>query len=257
MIRRVFWTSCSREPFMLRKFMRQAVTLWGLLMLASCPMSQSPNGMLDSSEAARDRMVSSQIEARGVKDPRVLAALRSVPRHELVPVDVREAAYLDRPLPIGYGQTISQPYIVALMSEQLDLAGDEKVLEIGTGSGYQAAVLSQLADRVFSIEIVEPLAERSRRDLKRLGIDNVEIRAGDGYKGWPEEAPFDAIIVTAAPPSVPQSLVDQLAVGGRMVIPVGKYQQELLLITRDADGVKTQSLIGVRFVPMVTEVEDS
>lgn len=241
---------------MLRKFPHQAMALWGLLILLGCPMSQSPNRVTDTPEHARDRMVSTQIESRGVKNPKVLEALRSVPRHELVPPNVREGAYLDRPLPIGYGQTISQPYIVALMSEQLELEGNEKVLEIGTGSGYQAAVLSQLADRVYSIEIVEPLAERSRRDLKRLGFDNVEVRVGDGYKGWPEQAPFDAIIVTAAPPSVPSQLVDQLAVGGRMVIPVGKYHQELLLITRDEEGVKTQSLIGVRFVPMVHEDVD-
>jgi protein-L-isoaspartate(D-aspartate) O-methyltransferase len=211
--------------------------------------------MEETSKLARQRMVSRQIEARGVRDPRVLEAMRSVPRHELVPPAIREDAYLDRPLPIGHGQTISQPYIVALMSEQLQLAGDEKVLEIGTGSGYQAAVLSRLAARVFSIEIVEPLAERSRRDLERLGFDNVTVRSGDGYRGWPEEAPFDAIIVTAAPPSIPQPLIDQLAVGGRMVVPVGRYQQELVLVTRDSDGVKTEPLIGVRFVPMLGEVE--
>ena len=242
---------------MLRKFPRQAIALWAPLILLSCPMSQSPNRVTDTPAQARDRMVSTQIEARGVKDPDVLQALRSVPRHELVPPNVREAAYLDRPLPIGYGQTISQPYIVALMTEQLELQGHEKVLEIGTGSGYQAAVLSQLADHVYSMEIVEPLAERSRRDLKRLGFNNVEIRVGDGYKGWPEEEPFDAIIVTAAPPSVPNRLVEQLAVGGRMVIPVGEYHQELLLITRDEKGIKTQSLIGVRFVPMVHEGEEN
>jgi protein-L-isoaspartate(D-aspartate) O-methyltransferase len=200
-------------------------------------------------------MVSNQIEARGIKDPRVIAAMRRVPRHELVPLELRDSAYQDSPLPIGYGQTISQPYIVAFMSEQLKLTGDETVLEVGTGSGYQAAVLAELAAHVFSIEIVEPLAERSRRDLARLGFDNVTVRSGDGYKGWPEEAPFDAIIVTAAPPSIPSPLVDQLAVGGRMVLPVGKYSQELVLITRDAEGVKTESLIGVRFVPMVGEVE--
>ena len=205
--------------------------------------------------AARERMVADQIEARGVADPRVLAALRKVPREELVPEDVRARAYEDRPLSIGHGQTISQPYIVAEMSAQLDLSGDERVLEIGTGSGYQAAILGELAREVYSIEIVEPLAERAAADLERLGYRNVHVRAGDGYKGWPEEAPFDAIIVTAAPDHVPQPLIDQLAVGGRMVIPVGRGIQNLTLITRDERGVKRQILLGVRFVPMTGEAQ--
>ena len=181
--------------------------------------------------------------------------MRKVPRHQLVPPEVRDSAYRDHPLPIGYGQTISQPYIVALMTEELELSGDEKVLEIGTGSGYQAAVLAELAGRVYSIEIVEALADRSRRDLEMLGIDNVTVRSGDGYQGWSEKAPFDAIIVTAAPPAVPQPLVDQLAVGGRMVVPVGQHHQELILITRDEEGVSRRRLIGVRFVPMVGEAQ--
>ncbi len=205
--------------------------------------------------AARERMVADQIEARGIVDPRVLAAMRKVPREELVPEDVRASAYQDRPLPIGHGQTISQPYIVAEMSAQLELSGDERVLEIGTGSGYQAAILGELAREVYSIEIVEPLAERAAADLKRLGYGNVHVRAGDGYKGWPEEAPFDAIIVTAAPDHVPQPLIDQLAVGGRMVIPVGRGIQNLTLITRDEHGVKRQILLGVRFVPMTGEAQ--
>ena len=205
--------------------------------------------------AARERMVTDQIEARGIVDPRVLAAMRKVPREELVPEDVRASAYQDRPLPIGHGQTISQPYIVAEMSAQLELTGDERVLEIGTGSGYQAAILGELAREVYSIEIVEPLAERAAADLKRLGYGNVHVRAGDGYKGWPEEAPFDAIIVTAAPDHVPQPLIDQLAVGGRMVIPVGRGIQNLTLITRDEHGVKRQILLGVMFVPMTGEAQ--
>jgi len=204
---------------------------------------------------ARERMVTDQIEARGVVDPRVLAAMRKVPREELVPENVRASAYEDRPLPIGHGQTISQPYIVAEMSAQLELSGDERVLEIGTGSGYQAAILGELAREVYTIEIVEPLAERAAADLERLGYGNVHVRAGDGYKGWPEEAPFDAIIVTAAPDHVPQPLIDQLAVGGRMVIPVGRGIQNLTLITRDEYGVRRKTLIGVMFVPMTGEAQ--
>ena len=167
-------------------------------------------------------MVREQIAGRDVRDPRVLAALAHVPRHELVPDEMREYAYEDRPLPIGHGQTISQPYVVAYMTEQLRLRGDERVLEIGTGSGYQAAVLAELAREVYSIEIVEELGERARADLARLGYSNVHVRVGDGYRGWPEQAPFDAIIVTAAPGHVPQPLIDQLAVGGRLVLPVGR-----------------------------------
>ncbi len=204
---------------------------------------------------ARERMVADQIEARGIADPRVLAAMREVPREQLVPEDMRASAYEDRPLPIGHGQTISQPYIVAEMSAQLELSGDERVLEIGTGSGYQAAILGELAREVYTIEIVEPLAERAAEDLERLGYENVHVRAGDGYKGWPEEAPFDAIIVTAAPDHVPQPLIDQLAVGGRMVIPIGRGIQSLTLITRDERGVKRKTLLGVMFVPMTGEAQ--
>ena len=209
----------------------------------------------DATAEDRERMVREQITARGVRDPRVLAALSRVPRHELVPEAVRAHAYEDRPLPIGFDQTISQPYVVAYMTEQLQLSGDERVLEIGTGSGYQAAVLAELAREVFSIEIVEPLGERARADLARLGYRNVQVRVGDGYRGWPEQAPFDAIIVTAAPGHVPQPLIDQLAVGGRLVVPVGGVYQELLLLSRDADGIHEERLIDVRFVPMRGEAE--
>jgi protein-L-isoaspartate(D-aspartate) O-methyltransferase len=209
----------------------------------------------DPTAADRERMVREQIAARGVSDPRVLAAVSRVPRHELVPEDVRVYAYQDRPLPIGHGQTISQPYVVAYMTEQLRLRGDERVLEVGTGSGYQAAVLAELAREVFSIEIVEALGERARADLARLGYRNVQVRVGDGYRGWPEQAPFDAIIVTAAPGHVPQPLVDQLAMGGRLVLPVGGWEQELLLVTRDEDGIHEERLIDVRFVPMRGEAE--
>jgi len=209
----------------------------------------------DDFEARRAAMVREQIEARGVRDPAVLAAMGAVPRHELVPESVREHAYEDRPLPIGHGQTISQPYVVAAMSEALDLDGDERVLEIGTGSGYQAAVLSGLCREVFSIEIVEPLAERARADLARLGYDNVQVRSGDGYQGWPEQAPFDAIVVTAAPDHVPQPLLDQLAPGGRLVMPVGDAFQELIRITRTEHGFERESLFPVRFVPMTGEAQ--
>jgi protein-L-isoaspartate(D-aspartate) O-methyltransferase len=206
---------------------------------------------------ARERMVREQIEARGISDARVLAAFRKVPRHELVPPAERASAYQDRPLPIGHGQTISQPYVVAVMTAVLGLEGGERVLEVGTGSGYQAAVLAELVGEVYTIEIVEPLAERARRDLERLGYRNVQVRHGDGYRGWPEHAPFDAIVVTAAPDHVPAPLVEQLAEGGRMVIPVGHGAQDLLRITKDAAGVHEERLIGVRFVPMTGEAQDA
>jgi protein-L-isoaspartate(D-aspartate) O-methyltransferase len=202
----------------------------------------------------REQMVREQIAARGIGDERLLAAMRAVPRHELMPDDVRRHAYADYPVPIGEMQTISQPYIVAYMTEKLELSGDERVLEIGTGSGYQAAVLAELAAEVYTIEIVKPLAERAAADLKKLGYENIHTRYGDGYRGWPEKAPFDAIIVTAAPGRVPEPLVEQLAVGGRMIVPVGAARQELILITRDEKGVHRQRLIGVRFVPMPGEV---
>jgi len=220
-----------------------------------CSVNRTAADTPESFEQARERMVSEQIEARGVHDSRVLAAMRRVPRHEFVPFEQRPYAYEDRPLPIGHGQTISQPYIVAVMSEALELDGSEKVLEIGTGSGYQAAVLAQLAAEVYTIEIVEPLASRARSDLKRLGFENLHVRAGDGYRGWPEAAPFDAIIVTAAPDHIPQPLVDQLAVGGRLVIPVGRMFQELVLLAKEAEGVRHEDLLAVRFVPMVGEAE--
>jgi len=199
-------------------------------------------------------MVRTQIEARGVADPRVLEAMRSVPRHLFVPENVRPYAYADHPLAIGYRQTISQPFIVALMTELLEPQPDDRILEIGTGSGYQAAVLSRLVEEVYSIEIVEPLAKRAATDLAEHGFDNVTVIAGDGYRGLPDKAPFDAVMVTAAPPYVPQPLVDQLAVGGRMVIPVGETYQELQLLEKTAEGVAVRRVIPVRFVPMTGEV---
>ena len=205
--------------------------------------------------ASREAMVRDQIEARGVSDAKVLAAMRKVPRHELVPVSVRGSAYADHPLPIGHEQTISQPYIVAFMTEALQLRGDERVLEIGTGSGYQAAVLAEIAKEVYSIEIVPALARRARSDLARLGYARVAVREGDGYRGWPEHAPFDAIIVTAAPPKIPQPLLDQLKPGGRLVVPVGTAVQELTRITKAPDGLREERLLPVRFVPMTGEAQ--
>jgi protein-L-isoaspartate(D-aspartate) O-methyltransferase len=195
-------------------------------------------------------MVEHQIKERGIKDQRVLDAMLRVRRHEYVPREYFNQAYEDYPLPIGYSQTISQPYIVAYMTEALDLQGDEKVLEIGTGSGYQAAVLGELARSVFTIEIIEPLCSHAAHLLQQQGYKNIQVRCGDGYLGWPEEAPFDAVMVTAAPTTVPQSLIDQLAEGGRMIIPIGKYSQSLLLLTKTNGRVTEKKLLPVRFVPM-------
>jgi protein-L-isoaspartate(D-aspartate) O-methyltransferase len=201
-------------------------------------------------------MVSDQMESRGVADPRVLTALRKVPRHEFVPARWRASAYEDRPLPIGHGQTISQPYIVAAMTELTALSEGDRVLEIGTGSGYQAAVLAELGAQVYTIEILEPLAERAAQTLDSLGYDSVEVRHGDGYRGWPEAAPFDAIVVTAAAPVVPPALLEQLAVGGHLVIPVGDSYQELEVHERTPEGVVVRRVFAVRFVPMTGEVRE-
>jgi protein-L-isoaspartate(D-aspartate) O-methyltransferase len=204
-------------------------------------------------QSPANRMVDRQIAARGVKDERVLDAMRRVPRHKFVPVEQANFAYDDSPLPIGEGQTISQPYIVGYMTEQLQVAPNSKVLEIGTGSGYQAAVLAELGADVYTIEIVPSLANRAAMTLSGLGYKNVHVRAGDGYRGWPDVAPFDRIIVTAAPDHIPQPLVDQLAVGGRMVIPVGDYYQQMTIVTKTAKGVTEQRTIDVVFVPMTGE----
>jgi protein-L-isoaspartate(D-aspartate) O-methyltransferase len=204
----------------------------------------------------REGMVRMQIERRGVSDPATLSAMRAVPRHEFVPEQFRHAAYEDYPLPIGLEQTISQPYIVALMTEALMPGPGDRVLEIGTGSGYQAAVLAEIVGEVYSIEILCELEERARRDLDRLGYTAVKTKCGDGYQGWPEHAPFDAVIVTAAPDHIPQPLVEQLKVGGRIVIPVGSRSQELIRLTKTEDGVERERLAGVRFVPMTGEAEE-
>jgi len=200
----------------------------------------------------RERMVEVQIEARGVKDKKVLSAMRKVPRHLFVPENMRPYAYQDEPLLIGEGQTISQPYIVAYMSEALRLTGNEVVLEVGTGSGYQAAILAEVAKEVFSVELVETLSLRAQEVLRELGYENIHFRIGDGTLGWKEYAPYDAIMVTAAPAQVPQALQEQLKVGGRMVIPVGSAFQELVLVTRERRKFKKRKLLPVRFVPLIS-----
>lgn len=200
----------------------------------------------------RERMVEVQIKARGIKNERVLNAIRKVPRHVFVPENMMSHAYDDEPLPIGGGQTISQPYIVAYMTEALQLNENMKVLEIGTGSGYQAAVLAELSKKVFSVEILSDLSKRAQKILKKLGYTNIQFKIGDGNLGWEEYAPFDAIIVTAAPSRVPEALQKQMKIQGKMVIPVGDAFQELVLIIRSKKKIKQKKLLPVRFVPLVT-----
>jgi protein-L-isoaspartate(D-aspartate) O-methyltransferase len=228
----------------------------GLLLLAGCTQPADPQATHDDAAhgrvAERLAMVARQIEARGLRDPHVLAALRAVPRHEFVPPHLAAEAYDDGPLPIGAGQTISQPYIVALMTEAVGLQPGERVLDVGTGSGYQAAVLAHITPHVFGIEIVPELAQSARARLARLGFGGVQVRTGDGWAGWPEHAPFDAIVLAAAPGRVPPALLAQLAPGGRLCLPVGGTDgQELLVCTREADGSFSERRLGaVRFVPM-------
>lgn len=200
-------------------------------------------------------MVDEQLAGRGITDQRVLAAMAAVHRHAFVPAAMRPLAYLDSPLPIGYDQTISQPYIVAAMIEQAAIDERARVLEIGTGCGYQTAVLAEIAAEVYSIEIIEPLARQAEAVLRELGHDRVHIRVGDGYQGWPEAAPFDAILVAAAPPEIPEPLVQQLALGGRLIIPVGTADQELRVITRTNTGLVSERLFEVRFVPMTGQAQ--
>ena len=223
---------------------------------AGSTKADAPPAGGDSDAERRTRMVETQIVARGVRDPRVLSAMRTVPRHLFVDPGQREEAYEDRPLPIAGNQTISQPYIVALMTDLLELSPSDTVLEVGTGSGYQAAILAELAAKVYTIEIVEPIGKRAAEKLAALGYHNVITRVGDGYSGWPDAAPFDGILVTAAAPDVPQPLFDQLKTGGRLVIPVGgQWQsQELLVIEKKPDGSKViRRALPVRFVPLIRE----
>jgi protein-L-isoaspartate(D-aspartate) O-methyltransferase len=238
-------------------------TLPSILLLAflapsdlASPLHAAPTD--DALARARQRMVTEQLSGpgRGITNAQVLRALGKVPRHEFVPERLRSLAYQDCPLPIGCEQTISQPYIVAFMTEQLDPKPTDRVLEIGTGSGYQAAVLAELVAKVYTIEIIEELAGRAAKDLKRLGYTNVQVRAGDGYKGWPEAAPFDAVIVTCAPERVPQPLIEQLKEGGRMIIPVGpSWNQELELLSKNGAKLERRAVLPVRFVPMTGQAQ--
>jgi protein-L-isoaspartate(D-aspartate) O-methyltransferase len=226
------------------------LALFANRILTGCSVAEKPDF-----SAARQRMVAAQLAGRDITNQLVLQAMRTVPRHELVPDPLRRYAYDDHPLPIGHDQTISQPYIVAFMTQALNPRTNDVVLEVGTGSGYQAAVLAGLVKQVYTIEIVEPLARRAEADLKRLAFTNVQVRADDGYQGWPSAAPFDAIIVTCAPDHVPQPLVDQLKEGGRMIIPVGPAgDQSLYLLRKEGGKVRQQAILPVRFVPMTGKV---
>lgn len=235
--------------------MRKMILLIGLLALTVCQQNTTVPLTREKAMELRKKMIEQQIMARGVKNPLVIEAMRTVPRHEFVPRDIRSNAYNDQALPIGFGQTISQPYIVAFMSEHLGVKPGDRVLEIGTGSGYQAAVLARIVDTVYTMEIIPQLAERAARTLQHLGYKNVVVRHGDGYAGWPEKAPFDAIIVTAAPPSIPPPLLAQLKTGGRMVLPVGEYVQELNIIRKTESGLHMESVLPVRFVPMTGKIQ--
>lgn len=242
---------CKEQAKMRRKIrMNFLLSIMCLLLFfgASEPVVLAENGMADMK---RDKMLEEQIIARGITDKNVLDAMSSVKRHLFVPENLINSAYSDCPLPIGYGQTISQPYIVAYMTEQISPENRMRILEIGTGCGYQAAVLGKIVKDVYSVEILKPLADSARERLKKLGYDNVHVKCGDGYKGWEEYAPFDAIIITAAPPEVPEGLIDQLKVGGRMIVPVGSFRQELCLIEKTPEGINKKTLLPVRFVPMV------
>jgi protein-L-isoaspartate(D-aspartate) O-methyltransferase len=233
--------------------MRRLLIVAAMWICASCSPAQT---QVADFAAQRERMVKEQIVMRGLVTERVLSALRKVPREEFVPADYRWESYRDKALPIGYDQTISQPFIVAFMTEELQPQPKDRVLEIGTGSGYQAAILAELVAEVYSIEIIAPLAKNAETTLRRLGYKNVHVKTGDGYKGWPEHAPFDSIIVTCAPERVPQPLLDQLKEGGRMIIPVGvKFAQELYLFEKKNGRLQQSAVLPVRFVPMVREEE--
>jgi protein-L-isoaspartate(D-aspartate) O-methyltransferase len=233
-----------------------AILVCAIACAARAGEEPAPGGESDRWTGERLHMVAEQIEGRGIRDERVLEAMRRVPRHEFVPEVERGRAYQDGALPIGEGQTISQPYIVAAMTELAQLGPDSRVLEVGTGSGYQAAVLAEVAGDVYTIEIVEPLAKRAAETLARLGYGRVHVRSGDGYQGWAEAAPFDGILVTAAAPRVPPALLEQLAPGGRLVIPIGEHEQELEVIRNTEEGVRVERVLPVRFVPMTGEVRE-
>jgi len=241
---------------------RRAPALCALVLAWGCSSSEEPSVQAaepaDVAERAGERraLVETYLRPRGIEDPLVLAAMSAAPRHRFVPDDLARYAYDDRALPIGHEQTISQPYVVAFMTQAAEVEPGDKVLEIGTGSGYQAAVLAEIVGELWTIEIVEPLAERARAALEAAGYDRVHVRAGDGYRGWPSEAPFDAILVTAAPDHVPQPLLDQLAEGGRLVLPVGDALQTIVRIRRTPAGDEREELLPVRFVPMTGEARE-
>jgi protein-L-isoaspartate(D-aspartate) O-methyltransferase len=242
--------------------MKHRFPVLSALLLAGCIAAPLSHAREPDYARERARMIDTIVEhvretsdylGRETLDPKVIKAMSTVPRQEFVPEKLRDHAYENRPLPIGHGQTISQPYIVAIMTDLLELEPDDQVLEIGTGSGYQAAILASLVDNVYTIEIIEPLGESARRRLQRLGFDEVDVRIGDGYYGWPEHAPYDAIVVTAAASHIPPPLIRQLKAGGRMVIPVGGHfmTQQLLLVTKSEEGqVRTRQLLPVAFVPL-------
>ena len=211
---------------------------------------------VDGYDGMRRSMVEQQVRQRGITNRDVLAAMEQVPRHLFVPESLRDKAYSDQPLALGPGRTIYQPYMVALMTNLLELKRGAKVLEVGTGTGYQAAVLSRVAREVYSIEIVEPVASQARKRLEVMGYNNVEVKVGDGYQGWPDKAPFDAILLSAAPPKIPKPLLNQLRVGGKMVAPVGGFFQDLQVITKTADGLEKRTVIPVRLQPMEGQVKD-
>ena len=241
------------------------ITLIGLVIMGYSQRPADPANIMDAPstvhpaqngdwDLARQRMVQQQMQARDIHDPRVLAAMRKVPRHAFVPRALQSQAYADRALPIEHGQTISQPYIVALMTQLASPSPKDRALDVGTGSGYQAAVLAELVEEVYSIEILQPLAESASERLKKLGVHRVQVRCGDGHRGWPQQAPFDLILVAAAPDRIPQPLIDQLAPGGRLVIPVGTFRQELIIVKKNAAGQVSQRKVApVAFVPMTGE----
>jgi protein-L-isoaspartate(D-aspartate) O-methyltransferase len=238
-----------------RRILFLLMSLTSILFLSAVSERKGSTGLNPKGDfkTMRERMVETQIVARGIKDPRVLSAMLKVERHLFVPKELQSSAYEDRPLPIGEGQTISQPYIVAFMTEQLELKATEKVLEIGTGSGYQAAILGELAKEVYTIEIVGALGLSARKRLQEMGYGNISVKVGDGYRGWPEAAPFDAIIVTCAPDHIPDPLIGQLREGGRMVVPVGNYSQALKRIVKRSGKIESSDVLPVIFVPMTGE----
>lgn len=230
------------------------IALWSRYFPSNSPSEVHLDDETDSFSEPRQQMVQRQIKQRGITSEKVLEAITKVPRHLFVPSHLAHLAYTDSPLPINYGQTISQPYIVAYMSEILDIKPKDKVLEIGTGSGYQTAILAELAQEVYSIEIIPELAQKAHQTLRQLNYDNVHLRIGDGYEGWAEHAPYQGILVAAAPEQIPSTLINQLALNGKMVIPVGKYYQQIVIVSKTNDGLTQQKTIPVRFVPMISHL---